>query len=172
MGPQRKHWTGGAKKSIYSPWSTKGPALRAGAGDQRHINPFKRRAWWEGPSLPPMQGKGKGMDPKIAWDTVEKAALALEDCRDPREMTLLEQTLHAAIELFLELDPGVMVEQIEFSPLPTRAAVSWLVFEAGRLSFIDQARVRALAEFWQANCSPQEKLIRPPVLGGNSEPPA
>jgi hypothetical protein len=48
--------------------------------------------------------------------------------------------MEAGVEIMLDFSPEEVVEQAEASELPTRAVVSWLVFEAHRLEGSTRSR--------------------------------
>jgi hypothetical protein len=76
-------------------------------------------------------------------------------------------TVKAGVELLFEHPAAEILEQVERSSLslPTRALVSWLVFEGGRIRGVDQAVVRELREIYEATCPPGQGIIPPPPGG-------
>lgn len=100
-----------------------------------------------------------------AWDNLYQAVAALE--RQEGGWEVATATCQAAIQMLLEFTPEQILEQIEASELPTRATVSWLVFEAAKMKDLDQDKVRALAHLWR-QASGQELIAPPP--GAKDEP--
>jgi hypothetical protein len=89
------------------------------------------------------------------WETIESSLIGLESGQgDPGQLTL---AVRGALHLLLTFPPAEVVARATASALPPRSVLSWLVFEAGRLSGVDQARVAALRDCWQG----QEQLITP-----------
>ena len=55
--------------------------------------------------------------------------------------------------------------ELEKSNIPTRALVSWLVFEGGRLPGVEKAAVQALREAYEAVAPPGQGIIPGPPPG-------
>jgi hypothetical protein len=81
------------------------------------------------------------------WDALEKNIIAM-DSGSEFNPELLEAA-RAAMAMMYECHPRLIVECIENSPLPTRALVSWLIFEGQRMPVLDPSRVRALKDYWE-----------------------
>ena len=96
----------------------------------------------------------------LCWQAVEMNAVAIMNGEGNLD-DLLPPTLHA-VELLFDFEPQAIVAQVEQSPLPTRAVVSWLVYEGGRLRRVGPDRVAALARWWNDNCGDQGGIIPPP----------
>lgn len=81
------------------------------------------------------------------WETVESLLAALESPQDhPERLTM---ALRGSLEQLLEYPPALVVERVQRSSLPTRALVSWLVHEAGRLDTVEDRKVKALRDYWE-----------------------
>jgi len=99
------------------------------------------------------------MDVSIAWQNLEEAVAAVE--RGQGDLEHLLETVAAGIYILMEYPPEAVIAQVEASHLPTRATVSWLVFEAGRIKQIPPERVEALRRVWQESYSHLGELIPP-----------
>ncbi len=95
------------------------------------------------------------------WEYLEQLIGQILD-GEVQGIEAVEGTL-AGIQLLLENRPADIVDRIERSPLPTRAVVSWLVFEARKVAEIPDQQVQALADYWQDNAPAGQDLIRPPA---------
>ncbi len=105
------------------------------------------------------------MNIEAAWQNLEYAVKQVEEGAD-RLDALLEQVAAAIYLLLDEFPPEAIVAQAAASPLPTRAAVSWLVYEGGRIRELAPAKVEALRRYWEEHCAAREgKLIPPPPPG-------
>ncbi len=67
-----------------------------------------------------------------------------------------------AMALLMELEPAEIMACIEGSHLPTRAVVSWLVYECTRLPEVDPKRVEGLRDYWSRQYASDGDLIPPP----------
>lgn len=105
------------------------------------------------------------MDVRTAWSNLTQAIAAMGE--QGGDWTLKLDTVKAGVELLFEFPAPDILEQVERStlPMPTRALVSWLVFEGGRLRGVDQAVVRELRELYEATCPPGQGIIPPPPGG-------
>lgn len=81
------------------------------------------------------------------WDALEKNIIALDSGSEFNPELLA--AARAAMAMMYECHPRLIVECIENSPLPTRALVSWLIFEGQRMPVLDSSRVRALKDYWE-----------------------
>ena len=106
------------------------------------------------------------MDVAIAWENLVQAVMAAE--RQEGDWEVLAATCMAAMEMLLEFPPQEVLAQIEQSPLPTRATVSWLAFEGCKLGPAIRERGLALAACWQL-AHPGQELIAPPP-GASNQP--
>ncbi len=102
---------------------------------------------------------------ETAWDNLEQAVKALE--RREGDWEVMAATCQAAIQLLLDFEPADILAQAEASEVPTRAIISWLVFEAAKMKDLDQDRVAALAGLWRRQSG--QELIAPPS-GAKDEP--
>lgn len=93
------------------------------------------------------------------WDLLESNLKRLENASRVENMVL--QQTQAAISMLLECDPAEVLDCIDGSPLPTRATVSWLAFEGGRMGLSDRAGV--LVSHWTQQNQGLEQLIPPPL---------
>ncbi|MGD8563576.1 MAG: hypothetical protein PVG03_13605 [Desulfarculaceae bacterium] len=100
------------------------------------------------------------MDAATIWDTLYRAARDMESSGGDWQVKLA--TVMAAVELFMEFPPQEIVAQIETSELPTRAVVSWLVFEGGRMKTVEPSQVQGLKEYWESICQPGQGIQPPP----------
>lgn len=106
------------------------------------------------------------MDVRTIW---ENLAQAIDDVQRPGgDPTLKLATVRAGVELLFELPAPDILDQVERSPLPTRAVVSWLVFEGDRLPGVEPAAVAALRDLYEATCPPDQGIIAPPPAGALS----
>lgn len=105
------------------------------------------------------------MDVSTAWENLAQAIAAMSQQGGDWDLKL--DTVKAGVELLFEYPAADILEQVERSTLamPTRALVSWLVFEGGRLRSVDQAVVRELREIYEATCPPGQGIIPPPPGG-------
>jgi hypothetical protein len=99
------------------------------------------------------------MEVQTAWVNLYEAIKDLEARQGDWEV--MAATCMAAMEMFLEFPPEKVLAQIEASSLPTRATVSWLVFEGSKLGEANRQRAAAVAACWEA-ANPGQKLITPP----------
>ncbi|MBI5440481.1 MAG: hypothetical protein HY900_04635 [Deltaproteobacteria bacterium] len=104
------------------------------------------------------------MDVSSAW---ENLSLAISDLNQPRgDYELKLATAVAAVELLFAFPPEEILKEVRGSALPHRAVVSWLVFEASRLSGVDQEAVEALRRLYESSCPPGQGIIPPPTPAG------
>jgi len=105
------------------------------------------------------------MDVRTAWENLAHAIAAMNEAGGDWELKL--DTVKAGVEILFEYPAADILEQVERSslPMPTRALVSWLVFEGGRLRGVDQEVVRELREIYEATCAPGQGIIPPPAGG-------
>jgi len=105
------------------------------------------------------------MDVRTAWSNLAQAIAAMS--QEGGDWNLKLDTVKAGVELLFEYPPAEILEQVERSALalPTRALVSWLVFEGARLRGVDPAAVRELRELYEATCPPGQGIIPPPEGG-------
>lgn len=97
---------------------------------------------------------------RLAWENLYHAAKALEQGQgDWREATM---ACRAAMEMLLEFPPGQVVDMVEQSELPTRAVVSWLVFEGSQMGGGCRERAATLALHWEA-LNLGQRIITPPA---------
>jgi hypothetical protein len=82
------------------------------------------------------------------------------------------ETVMAGVEILFEFPAAEILEQVGRSSLPTRALVSWLVFEGGRLPNVDKAAVRALREAYESTCPPGQGIIPPPTVARGGRAPS
>ena len=102
------------------------------------------------------------MDVRTAWSNLAQAIAAMS--QQDGDWNLKLDTVKAGVELLFEHPAAEILGQVERStlPMPTRALVSWLVFEGGRLRGVDQEVVRELRELYEATCPPGQGIIPPP----------
>lgn len=93
------------------------------------------------------------------WETLERSLIGLESGEgDQAQLTL---AVRGALSLLLTFPPEEVVARAERSILPPRSMLSWMLFEAGRLSGVDQARVTALRDYWQDPQGQGSDIITP-----------
>ncbi|MBI5522251.1 MAG: hypothetical protein HY910_06450 [Desulfarculus sp.] len=95
----------------------------------------------------------------LIWETMEQALALLESGQG--DQARLSLTLQECLCLLLDFPAAELVARAERSPLPTRSIISWLVFEAGRLSQSGQGWARALRDCWEGSHTLRQSLIRP-----------
>jgi hypothetical protein len=100
------------------------------------------------------------MDVYTAWDNLVHAISDMQ--RPDGDHKLKLATVMVGVELLFEFPVTEVLEQVQRSSLPTRAIVSWLVFEGGRLSDIDETSVKALRDLYETTSPPGEGIIPPP----------
>jgi hypothetical protein len=100
------------------------------------------------------------MDIQTAWDSLAAAIAAMHQPEGDYRLKLA--TVSAGVELLYEFPAEQILASVEASALPTRATVSWLVFEGKRLRAVDPATVETLAALYEDAASPGEGLIAPP----------
>ena len=105
------------------------------------------------------------MQVDIAWDNLYQAIKALEQRQG--DWDVMAATAQAALFILFEYSAEEILPQVEASDLPTRATVSWLVYEGGKMKDLDQEKVAALAALWKQG-SGQDLLAPPP--GPGAEP--
>ena len=105
------------------------------------------------------------MNVRTAWENLAQAIASMSQQGGDWDLKL--DTVKAGVELLFEYPAADILEQVERStlPMPTRALVSWLVFEGERLRGVDQAVVRELREIYEATCLPGQGIIPPPPGG-------
>ena len=99
------------------------------------------------------------MDVAVAWENLVQSIAAIEGGEDDWE--ILTATCMAAMEILLEYPPQEVLAQIEASDMPTRATVSWLAWEGGKLGGPNAERSMGLAVCWQ-EANPGQELIAAP----------
>ncbi|MDF1554483.1 MAG: hypothetical protein P1P84_15535 [Deferrisomatales bacterium] len=100
------------------------------------------------------------MDIQTAWDNLAAAIAAMH--QPDGDYWLKLDTVGAGVVLLFEFPAEQILAQVENSALPTRATVSWLVFEAGRLPGVDAVAARTLAALYEDTAPAGEGLIAPP----------
>ncbi|MDW7711283.1 MAG: hypothetical protein SCH98_12500 [Deferrisomatales bacterium] len=108
------------------------------------------------------------MDVETAWENLAQAIAAMG--QPGGDVNLKLETVRAGVEVLLGFPAAEVLEQVERSTLglPTRALVSWLVFEGGRMRGISPEVVRELRETYEATCAPGQEIIPPPAGGGRA----
>jgi len=106
------------------------------------------------------------MDVAVAWENLVEAIAAIEGGEGDWE--ILTATCMAAMEMLLEYPPQEVLAVIEESHMPTRATVSWLAWEGGKLGGPNAERSMGLAVCWQ-EANPGRELIAAPK-GASSRP--
>jgi hypothetical protein len=104
------------------------------------------------------------MDAHTAWGNLSDAIAAMQSPQGDHALKL--DTVLAGVELLFECPAAEILAEVERSPLPTRALVSWLVFEGGRLPGVDEGAVEALRALYEATCPPGQGIIPPPPASG------
>lgn len=103
------------------------------------------------------------MDIATAWENLTHA---ISDVNRPDgEYDLKLRTVRAGVQLLFEFPAEDILERVEGSSLPTRAIVSWLVFEGDRMSEVDTEAVNALRDLYESRCPAGEGIIPPPQPG-------
>ena len=100
------------------------------------------------------------MDIQTAWDNLTVAIAAVHQPHGDYQLKL--DTVGAGVALLFEFPAEQILAQVEASTLPTRATVSWLVFEAGRLPGVDPLTARTLGTLYEDGAPAGEGLISPP----------
>jgi hypothetical protein len=100
------------------------------------------------------------MDIQTAWNNLAAAIAAMQEPQGDYQLKL--DTVGAGVALLFEFPPEQILAQVAASALPTRATVSWLVFEAGRLPGVDGDTARTLAALYEDSAPPGQGLIPPP----------
>ena len=100
------------------------------------------------------------MDIQTAWDNLAVAIAAMQQPHGDYQLKL--DTVAAGVALLFEFPPEQILAQVEAAALPTRATVSWLVFEAGRLPGVDPVTARTLGALYEGGARAGEGLIAPP----------
>lgn len=105
------------------------------------------------------------MDTRTIWQNLVHA---ISDVQTPGgDFELKLDTVRAGVEVLFECPAAEVLDEVERSSLPTRATVSWLIFEGGRLAGVDPAAVQALRELYEATCAPGQGIIPgPPAAAG------
>ncbi|KMY68059.1 hypothetical protein AAU61_09620 [Desulfocarbo indianensis] len=94
------------------------------------------------------------------WERLEANLKRLENACQVE--TLVFRDTQAAVCMLLECDPAEVLACVEGSSLPTRALVSWLAYEGGRMGMAE--KVGALVQQWGLESDHTENLISPPPL--------
>ena len=100
------------------------------------------------------------MNIQTAWGNLTAAITAMQ--QEHGDVQLKLDTVAAGVVLLFEFPPEQILTQVENSTLPTRATVSWLVFEAGRLPGVDQVKARTLGALYEDGAPAGAGLIAPP----------
>ena len=100
------------------------------------------------------------MNIQTAWDNLAVAIAAMHQPHGDYKLKL--DTVGAGVALLFEFPAEQILAQVEASALPTRATVSWLVFEAGRLPSVDPIMARTLGTLYEDGAPADEGLIAPP----------
>jgi hypothetical protein len=96
------------------------------------------------------------------WSLLEDNLTRLENAN--RVETMVLRQTQAAVGMLLECDPAEVLVCMKDSAMPTRALVSWLAYEGGRLGMPDKAG--ALVKQWsRQNTKPQSIIPPPPAMG-------
>jgi hypothetical protein len=101
------------------------------------------------------------MDIQTAWDSLAAAIAAMHQPEGDYQLKLA--TVSAGVELLYEFPAEQILARVEASALPTRATVSWLVFEGRRLRSVDPTTVSTLAALFEDTAPPGQGLIAPPT---------
>ncbi len=104
------------------------------------------------------------LDIDMAWQNLRQAVNDLENMNG--DMNVLVATMEAGVELLMDFPPRQIVAKAEASELPTRAVISWLVFESGRIEGIDPAKGRALKDFWNGQAPEDQAVMKAPPGAG------
>jgi len=104
------------------------------------------------------------VDIQTAWFNLHEAIKAME-ARDG-DWEVMAATCMAAMEMLLEYPSDQVLAVVEGSELPTRATVSWMVFEGSKLGPDNRLRAGDLAAQWEA-ANPGQKLIAPPPVASD-----
>ncbi|NTU59661.1 MAG: hypothetical protein HGA98_01230 [Deltaproteobacteria bacterium] len=100
------------------------------------------------------------MDAHTAWDNLSDAIADLE--RSEGDYDLKLATVMAGVVLLFEHPAPEILANVERSALSTRALVSWLLYEGGRLPGVDPSAVESLRELYEATCPAGQGVIPPP----------
>ena len=92
------------------------------------------------------------------WRILEANLERLENANKV-ESVVLRQT-QVAVSMLMECDPAEVLDCIQESALPTRAIVSWLAYEGGRLGMSEKAG--ALVNHWTRHNKGPNGVIAPP----------
>jgi hypothetical protein len=87
------------------------------------------------------------MDVNVIWDTIRRTVGEVEAGRGDFEINAV--TLETAVVLLFSFPPAEIYRVVEASDLPTRAAATWLVFEARKVRDLDQNSVAAFADYYR-----------------------
>ncbi len=99
------------------------------------------------------------MEVQAAWEDLYQTVKALAARRG--DWNAMAAACMSALQNFLRFPPARVVDMVEQSELPTRATVSWLVFEGKRLGGENHLHATTLAMHWET-ANPGQKLIPPP----------
>lgn len=103
------------------------------------------------------------MDAAVAWENLSNAITEMQKPEGDYQLKL--DTVLAGVHLLFEHPAEEILKHAERSSLPTRAVVSWLVYEGSRLPGVDPTAVAALRALYEATCAPGEGIIPPPPPG-------
>jgi hypothetical protein len=101
------------------------------------------------------------MDARTAWDNLVHAVSDMQSPGGDHKLKL--ETVMAGVELLFAHPADEILQQAEAATLPTRAIISWLVFEGGRLPDVNKSTVQALRRLYEATCPPGQGIIPPPA---------
>ncbi|PLX41009.1 MAG: hypothetical protein C0608_07100 [Deltaproteobacteria bacterium] len=106
------------------------------------------------------------MDTKIIWKNLEAAIAAMETREGDYNLKL--ETVMAGVELLYECPVEEILQHAAAATIPTRALVSWLVFEGERLCGVPNSAVEALRAAYEAKAPVGEGILKGPP--GLSQP--
>lgn len=89
------------------------------------------------------------MDTKTAWQNLDTAIDAMNQPTGDYQLKLA--TISAGVELLYEHPADKILKELETSAISTRALVSWLVFEGGRLHGVPDAAVVRLKRLYETS---------------------
>lgn len=105
------------------------------------------------------------MDVGTVWQNLSLAIAAVQSPDGDYPLKL--ETVKAGVELLFEFPAEAILAEVEGSSLPTRATVSWLVFEGERLPDVDEDAVEDLRRLYESRCPPGQGIIAaPPGMKG------
>lgn len=87
-------------------------------------------------------------DIEVIWSTLEKTVAEVNSGQGDWDNQM--KTIQGAITMLFDFPVEEILGRAARSEIPDRALISWLVYEASKMKWLDQQKPAALAEAWEA----------------------